>query len=55
MLLLSRCFPLKAVPEMSVMVESLQNSREYYEQLKMMEDMLKDGTAAEVTMATNDQ
>ena len=34
------------------MVESLQNSLEYYEQLKMMEDMLKEGTTAEVTMET---
>ena len=43
---------IQAVPEMSVMVESLQNSLEYYEQLKMMEDMLKEGTTAEVTMET---
>lgn len=46
------CDVTQAVPEMSVMVESLQNSLEYYEQLKMMEDMLKEGTTVEVTMET---
>ena len=35
------------------MVESLQNSLEYYEQLKMMEDMLKEGTTVEVAMHGN--
>ena len=35
------------------MVESLQNSLEYYEQLKMMEDMLKEGTTVEVNIHGN--